>query len=260
MNKKILLSAVFACFTTLMFAADDIKGMGNLTTKVYDIESFDEIELSGPVKFYYVQSESDASTLEVTIDENLISFLKIGTEDRKLTVEVMKGINIFPTTYTIRASSKWLKSVKVETTGGFYATSELTGSVMELKATGGGLVELMKAVKVGKLDLLSSGSGNVVVPNLASDELECKLSGSGSITVKGKTPKATYSITGSGILNTYECIVADIICKITGSGVAKVHPTEKMKVNIIGSGNVFYKGEANITQRILGGGAIEAVK
>lgn len=260
MSKKIILLAVFACFNSLMFAADDIKGMGNLTTKEYNIDAFDEIEISGPVKFNYVQSDDDASTLKVTIDENLISFLKIGTKDRQLTVEVMKGVNIFPTEYTITASSKWLKSVKVETTGGFYANSVLTGSVLELKATGGGLVELKKAVKVGKLDLLSSGSGNVVVPNLASDELECKISGSGSITIKGKTPKATYSITGSGILNTYECLVADIICKITGSGVAKVHPTEKMKVNIIGSGNLFYKGEANITQRIIGSGSIEAVK
>jgi hypothetical protein len=260
MNKKIFLLAVFTCFSSFMFAADDIKGLGNLITKTYDIDAFDEIELSGPVKFNYVQSNDDASTIKVTIDENLISFLKIETEDRKLTVGVMKGVNLLPTEYTIIASSKWLKSVEVTSTGGFYANSVLTGSVLELKATGGGLVELKKEVKVGKLDLLSSGSGNVVVPFLASDELECKLSGSGSITIKGTTPKATYSVTGSGVLNTYECLVADIICKITGSGVAKLHPTEKMKVNIIGSGNVFYKGEANITQRIIGSGTIEAVK
>lgn len=260
MKKKVFLFAILSCFSSFIFAADEIKGLGNLITKEFNIDDFDELDLSGPVEFNYEQVETSGATLKVTIDENLISFLKIGTKDRKLSVGVMKGVIIHPTKYTIQASSKWLKMVKIATTGGFYANSKLTGSILELKATGGGLVELKDEVKVGKLDLSSSGSGNIVVSKLSSDELACSLSGSGSITIKGSTPKATYSLTGSGVLNSYDCLVGDIVCKITGSGVAKVHVLENLKINIVGSGSLFYKGTANITQKVLGSGSVEAVK
>lgn len=258
-TKALVLTALLLSVTLAGHAADNIKGLGNLITKEIEIEDFDDIEISGPVEFNYEQSEGDPA-LTVTIDENLISFLKIETKDRKLTINVMKKVTIEPTKYTIKANSKWLKKAEVSSTGGFYVNSPLTGSVLDLKGAGGGLVQLKKTVKIGMLQLSSSNGGNVVADDVASDELECKLSGSGSITVKGNVPKATYNISGSGVINAYDCPAPQVECKITGSGVAKVHSTDNMKVNIIGSGNVFYKGNTNVTQKVIGSGKVEANK
>lgn len=258
-TKGILLTALLFLAVTAGFAADNVKGLGNLITKEIDIEDFDDVELSGPVEFNYEQTDG-APALTVTIDENLISFLKIETKDRKLTIGLMKGVTIEPTKYIIKSNSKWLKKAKVASTGGFYVNSPLSGSVLELRAAGGGLVQLKKTVQIGKVDLISSGSGNVVVDNLASDEMECKVSGSGSVTIKGTTPKATYTISGGGIVNAFDCPASQIECKITGSGIAKVHSTDNLKANIIGSGNIFYKGNTNVTQKVIGSGKVEASK
>lgn len=258
-TKVFLLTALLLSVAVSGFAADNIKGLGNLITKDIEIEDFDDIEISGPVEFNYEQSE-DAPALSVTIDENLISFLKIETKDRKLTINVMKKVTIVPTKYVIKANSKWLKKAEVSSTGGFYVNSPLTGSVLDLKGAGGGLVQLKGTVKIGMLNLSSSNAGNIVADDVASEELECKVNGSGSITVKGGVPKATYIISGSGVINAYDCPSPEVKCDIKGSGVAKVHSTDNMKVNILGSGNVFYKGNTNVTQKVIGSGKVEPNK
>lgn len=258
-TKGILLIALFVVAFTSAYAAENIKGMGNLTTQKVDITEFDDVEITGPVEFNYTQSE-DPTSLEVTIDENLFSFVKITTKDRKLVVALIKGVTIEPTKYVIKANSKWLNKIKITNTGGFYANSPLKGGQLEARSTGTGLIQLKDEVAIGGLTLISSGGGNIVAPNVASDLLECKLSSTGSINVKGKTAKADYSTTGSGEINAFDCPSPEVVCKVTGSGTIKANCTDNMKANIIGSGNIFYKGNTNVTQKVIGTGKVEVAK
>ena len=123
------------------------------------------------------------------------------------------------------------------------------------------LVQLKETVTVGKLDLNVSGSANMVVNHLEADKIECDIDGSGSITIKkGNAKEGDYSIVSSGDIHAFGLAVPLLSCKVTGNGLAEVHATDNLKANVIGKGNIRYKGPTAVQQRIIGKGTVEEVK
>lgn len=255
-----LMSLLLAGFTTLQ-AAEEIKGNGKIVTKKIDISDYDEIKLAGTADFNYVQSSGNNPQLEITIDENLLPYLKIEVKNRELTVGFKSGMNLYPTKNIVKSNSKWLKKVKVTGTGGFYANVPIDGNELELSTSGSGLIEMKKAVKVGALELKASSSGNIVADNIQTGKLECKSAGSGNIRIGGQATDASFSINGSGDIDAFNCKTKNANCKIAGSGNANLNVSGELKASVLGSGNIRYKGTpTNISQRKLGSGSIEAVK
>ena len=137
----------------------------------------------------------------------------------------------------------------------------ITGDEVKVKANSNCLVQLKEAVKVGKLELNVSGSANMVVNELQADKLECSINGSGTINLKkGKAAVGEYSITSSGEIMAFGVEVPDLSCKMTGNGTMEVHPTDNLKANIVGKGNIRYKGPTAVQQKVIGKGSVEEVK
>lgn len=142
-----------------------------------------------------------------------------------------------------------------------HGNSPLTGDETVIKANANSLVQLKETVTVGKLDLNVSGSANMVVNHLEADKIECDIDGSGSITIKkGNAKEGDYSIVSSGDIHAFGLAVPLLSCKVTGNGLAEVHATDNLKANVIGKGNIRYKGPTAVQQRIIGKGTVEEVK
>lgn len=258
MKASFLMALLLVCCTAL-HAAEEVKGNGKIVTTKIEISDYDEIKLSGTADVQYTQM-TGAPSLELTIDENLLPYLKIEVKNRQLTIGYKSGMNLYPTKNIVKTHSKWLKEVKVTGTGGFYAQNPIDGNELELKTSGSGLIEMKKAVKVSDLTLNASGSGNIVADNIQTGLLECKSGGSGNIRIGGKATTGSFSITGSGDLDAFGCTINELNCKITGSGNANVHVTDNLKASVIGSGNIRYKGTPAVTQRTIGSGSIQPAK
>lgn len=241
-------------------AADHVKGNGSLTTKKIAITDYNAIKIDGVIDFNYVQSD-DEPFLEITVDENLHPYVKADVKDRELSIG-FKGAKVdHYTKFVVKTNSKWLREVKASGNANFMVNSPLTGDEIIIKANSNCLVQLKGLVKVGKMDLSVAGSANMVVSDLQTDNLECGISGSGTITLKnGHASVGAYSITSSGEIMAYGVEVPELSCKITGNGSAQVHPTDKLNASIVGKGSIKYKGPTAVQQKIIGKGTIEEVK
>lgn len=241
-------------------AADHVKGNGKLTTKKISIDDYNAIKIDGVIDFNYEQS-NDAPAIEVTVDENLHQYVSVEINDRVLTVR-FKGAKVdHYSKFIVKTNSKWLKEVRASGNANFMVNSPLTGDETTIKANSNCLVQLKKPVKVGKLDLNVSGSANMVVDELQADKLECSINGSGTITLKkGKASVGEYSITSSGEIMAFGVEVPDLTCKMTGNGTMEVHSTDNLKANVVGKGNIRYKGPTAVQQKVLGKGSVEEVK
>lgn len=259
-TKGLLLMALMLGWVTIGQAADRVKGDGNLTTKEISVADYNEIKVDGVIDFSYVQSE-DPSKVEVTVDQNLHQYVSIEVKDRVLSIE-FKGAKVDHfTKFIVKTNSKWLKLAKVSGNGNFMVNSPLTGDETIIKANANSLVQLMHKVTVGRLDLNVSGSANVVVSDLQADKIECSVDGSGSATLKnGNAKVGEYSIISSGDIHAFGLAVPDLSCKITGNGLAEVHPTDNLKANVVGKGIIRYKGPTAVSQKIIGKGSVEEVK
>lgn len=258
--KGFLLMVLGLSWVMSAWAADHVKGNGQLTTKKISVSDYNEIKIDGVIDFNYVQSD-DPSTVEVTVDENLHPYVQIDVKDRVLSI-AFKGAKVDHfTKFIVTTHSKWLKVAKISGNANFMINSELTGDETTVKANANSLVQFKKPVKVGKLDLNVSGSANMVVESLVADKIECDIDGSGSITIKeGKVKEGDYSIISSGDIHAFGLEVPELNCKVTGSGLAEVHPTDNLKASVIGKGSIRYKGPTAVQERIIGKGTIEEVK
>lgn len=256
----IALACCVSSMTQMAQAADHVKGNGKLTTKKITVADYNEIKMDGVIDFTYEQREGTPE-VEVSIDENLHPYINIEVKDRVLSIR-FKGAKVdHYTKFIVRSHSKWLHAAKVAGNANFIVNSPLIGDETIIKANANSLVQLNKQVKVGKLELNVSGSANIVANNLLTDNIECSIDGSGSITLKdGKAKVGKFSITSSGDIHSFGLNVPDLVCKITGSGTAEVHPTDNLKANIIGSGKIRYKGPTAVQQKIIGSGTVEEVK
>lgn len=125
-TKGLLTIAFLLGFFFTVQAVDHVKGNGKLTTKKIAIGDYNAIKINGVIDFNYVQSEEDPF-LEVTVDENLHSFVNIDIKNRELTVN-FKGAKVDHfTKFIVKTNSKWLKEVKAEGNANFMVNSELSG-------------------------------------------------------------------------------------------------------------------------------------
>lgn len=260
-SMKFVLCALIGLFvgTTSLWAVDHVKGNGNLTSKKISIGDFNSIRFDGVIDFNYVQSDGP-STIEVTVDQNLHDYVNIDIKDRELQVG-FKGAKVDHfTKFIVTTNSKWLSEVRVSGNGNFMLNSDFTGDELTIKANANSLIQLKNKVTVGKLNLDVSGSANMVANNIAVDNLECDIDGSGSITLKKGTAKeGDFSIVSSGDLQALGVEIPRIECSVTGSGVAEVRPTKNLKANVIGKGKIRYKGPTAVEQRVIGKGTVEEI-
>lgn len=96
--------------------------------------------------------------------------------------------------------------------------------------------------------MLINGSGNIVADNVKSDELYCKINGSGNINIRGSGNYIDLYINGSGNISAQGFTAKKCKAYINGSGNITLYATEGADTEINGSGNIFLSGNPSGTE------------
>jgi hypothetical protein len=124
--------------------------------------------------------------------------------------------------------------------------------VVELSGSGTVQVNAPSALQ----QVLLSGSGDVRVDGLSTDELTVDLPGAGQVTVAGSTTRQRISIDGSGRYAAGGLASQDAEVTISGSGSADITASRTLTATVRGSGSVTYSGDAAVTSSVTGHGAV----
>ncbi|MCZ6596010.1 MAG: DUF2807 domain-containing protein [Planctomycetota bacterium] len=100
------------------------------------------------------------------------------------------------------------------------------------------------------------GSGNVTATGVDAERFSAAISGSGDLSVVGRTGHLEASISGSGDLRLRGLEAATVSVSISGSGDVRVHATDELQVSISGSGDVRYTGDPRVRKGISGSGSV----
>lgn len=98
-----------------------------------------------------------------------------------------------------------------------------------------------------------TGSGNIN-SELAIPEIN--LIGSGNVKCAGKTDHVQVKLSGSGVVDLEEMIVAKADVLISGNGNVSLHVTSDLNISIPGTGVVYYSGLPKIQKNITGIGQV----
>jgi len=141
-----------------------------------------------------------------------------------------------------------------------YLTSDVRGGQLSLGMKNGSFspsTPVVYKLTVKKLNGIAlSGSGSINGKGLATDSMKIELSGSGEITAAGSTDHMEVVISGSGNVHGEGFKSKDTRVEIGGSGNATVAASQRLDVNINGSGNVEYIGDPMVTTSKPGSGTV----
>lgn len=110
-----------------------------------------------------------------------------------------------------------------------------------------------------KLDpIMHASASDIEFTGVQQRDLEVTLGGAGSITISGKVENLIATINGSGNLELENLIADKAVVKINSSGTANINVRRELKAEIIGSGDIHYRGNpSRVIPKISGSGSIE---
>ena len=220
------LLGVFILFQQVQVTAQNkkVRGNGDVTTEVHNVKAFSTLELAGVLNVYIEQGDKESVTVET--DENLHEYVIIENRGDALIVDTQKRISI-----------KRKKKMNV------YVTVR---DIDRLKISGVGHVETSETLRLKELNLRIKSVGNVTL-DLEADYLDARLSSVGNVSLSGKIGEAEIDNTGVGKLAAYDLQNEVLKLKAAGVGKTEVYASKELAIKSTGVGNVYYKGDAVIT-------------
>jgi hypothetical protein len=142
-----------------------------------------------------------------------------------------------------------------------YLTSQVRGDTLELGIQTDVSIrptrDIVYHITVKELRGLSiSGSGDVDIRNVDTDQLAIEVDGSGEITAAGRADTQTISISGAGDYQAKDLESSVTVIDIAGTGSAQVSASQSLDVTISGSGDIEYSGDPSVTKSISGSGEV----
>ena len=230
------LTAVFLLAATIIFSSCDketLRGHGDVISATRTVGAFDKIEVGGEFEVYLTQGEAKEIVLEG--QENVLADVRSITRNNKLKIDF--------------GSCR----VKIKDRVRVYIT---TPHLSEVSVSGSNIVRGLTHWQVNDFSLKTSGSGSVDLTLLGANEVESRISGSGTITLYGQARRQHLDISGSGRLHAFDFYTQATEVKISGSGKSDVRASEELKATISGSGTVRFKGSPSVNSSVSGSGKV----
>ena len=229
-NSVAFLLFVFSIF--VLTTCDCIKGEGQIETEIRTVESFAGVDLNIRADVYI--SKGEKNEIKIEAYENILEVIK--TEVFGNVLEIGDGVLCIRNHNTVK----------------IYLTMT---SLSELTIHGSGSITTNDKINGENLEISILGSGDIDV-DVDVDRIESEIHGSGDITLQGKVKQHDIQINGSGDLKAYNLETDVCNIHISGSGDSRVFVNDKLKVKILGSGNVKYRGEPVVSTNIMGSGEV----
>lgn len=211
-------------------------GNGEVITKSVKTDSFTQIALENSADVQIIKG--DTLSVEISDYENIID--NISLEVHNSTLEIKKR----PGFMRIRNSKAKITIV-------------VPHNISDIDLSGSGNIELLGSFGEDVL-MQVTGSGNITsFTENTFNNLEVIVTGSGNVELTGTAKKVDSEISGSGEINLLHVQTEQAHCVITGSGDIRVNPTVQLDAIITGSGNIQYMGNPGVSATITGSGKVD---
>lgn len=210
----IFILSIFLVFSCKSNSTAQTKGNGKVVSTEMNIADYSQIVSTGSCEIIYEQKMSSKPYLRYEIDQNLLKNVDIKVRGNKLLIGT-KGSFSSMTKFKVYTNSRGLSNVKLTGSSQMVIKQRLNSPDLDISISGSGKVKADK-LKCSKVNVALSGSGNVT---LSGDTYykSIKVSGSGNVDALGlKATQGMCKISGSGTAKIY--VTDDLESRISGSG------------------------------------------
>ena len=234
MKNLIILLIASICF----ISCDSISGNGNVRNEKRDISNINAVKTSGSIDVEI--NSGDTYSLTVENDENLIPYIVTEVNNGVLDIHYKNGYSI------MNDHAKVIVTVP---------------TLDKIITSGSGDISTNGVIKsANEIEMNTSGSGNIKA-EIDAPSVKVSGSGSGDIELSGRTKDFNCRISGSGDIKCSNLKSENADIHVSGSSDVHVFASVSLKVNVAGSGDVYYSGNPpNPEIHIAGSGTVKAEK
>ena len=209
-----------------------IEGNRIVNSEERDLVSFSKVKSSGNFEVYI--THGDTPEVIVEAEQTILPYIETTVSGNILHIDIQG----------------WNTVINHRPMKVFVTTSALEG----VQLSGSGFIEA-EYFETGDIDLFVSGSGSISTA-VSAGFVEARVSGSGKITVSGDAGDTRFNISGSGNIYANNLACENCQAFISGSGNMRVFAVETLRADISGSGNVYYKGNPEVDYHVSGSGKV----
>jgi hypothetical protein len=233
MKKFTLSILLFAIVLAGASCKKDSIGQGPIVTQDRTIAPFTGIDLRMNGNVYY--KKDSVWKVEVIAKQSIHSGLETRVADGQLIIRYYNG-KTYDADESIRinVSAPVVNSMKLNSSGSIYSTTDIAPASLFLQSTGSGSIHL-RAVVTGNLKAESLQSGTITVAGGNAANAELKTDASGKVDLSEVATKTASA-------------------RIIGSGFIKVKVSDHLNATINGSGSIYFRGYPTLTTQISGTG------
>ena len=210
-----------------------IRGEGPSVAETRSLGSFSRVEVATDAEL--VISQGPQQEVRVEGQRNILDILDTDVSGGKLRVETGRYNLRSHEPIRVLVTVPALTDVRLSSSGSIRSTGVWSATDFGVEDTGSGSIELA----LGQVQ-----------------SLRTRVTGSGSVTLRGAAGAHTVNLTGSGELRGYDLSTGSTDLTATGSGRGYVRVADRLDVKLTGSGSAYYKGRPSVTQRTTGSGRV----
>jgi|GEM_PF-1064137 len=235
--KRVIFSLLFLALLSsscvIAVTPGDFVGNGKVVTASLPLSGYGAVKnmTSGQVRLRMGASRS----VSVTIDENLVEYLDIHTENDTLVIALQPGKSLYRyTEFTVDVMLPTLNEIGVYGSGNISVLNRFSGRSIVMTDQGSGFI-----------------SGD-----FEYDHLTATILGSGNIKLSGGSDRLDATIYGSGSIQAAGFSAGEAAVAVNGSGSCTLRVLDSLDARIYGSGSVYYRGYPSISIADFGSGEV----
>ena len=215
-------------------------------TETRKISSFNKLEIGG--SFETVLQQGSAASVKITAEN--VDPQKVITKTDGSTLKIyLENGNYHNIRIKVLVTYTSLNAIDRSGSGNLTCESDLnSASDFDLSSNGSGNISIKGKINAAsEVSISRDGSGNMTVEGLEASTIHMNFSGSGNFEVKnGNAKSQTIRLAGSGNVSAYGLKTETCSASISGSGDIEVYVNNSIDAEITGSGNIDYRGNAQI--------------
>lgn len=233
--------------TILCVLAVAATSFAQVTKKTLELPEFKSIYVNSNYTVYLKQTNKQEVKVEALADIYAVTEIKV--EDGILMINVDRKPEA-------PNKSLWAKidDIKLNPTMKVYVNVK---DINALQVNGRGKIISENSIASDDLEIGLTGSGSMDL-DVKGKKITTDISGSGTIALKGYATSNKISLSGTGILNAFNCELENATITVGGSGIAEIKVAENLEAFVMGSGSIKHKGNTkNVTKKVYGSGSVD---
>ena len=225
-----------SCVSGITFGGDDIDGSGNIETREYALDSFDEIDISNAFDADVTIAADADQKIEIAADDNLFGEIVVQLDGNKLKIGVRSGSNLKVST-ALKATIVAPSLSAVEVSGATRADVRAGGSALsELTASGASHIDVFD-LETAELKIDVSGASSIDVAGTSGGSVELDVSGASEADLR-ELPITTADVDISGASNVDLGPAEDVHGSASGASHLRIASDTQIDVDTSGSSSV----------------------